>query len=87
MSLSLLESGHFKNESLVSHKRIPWISMIPSCPVGLPGEIEGLVFMEHDVHWRWCGDDVYHTGRVHLCIMTSSFYSGNFYFLTKLQLC
>lgn len=34
--------------------------------VGLSGETEGLVFMELYVHWRWCGNDVYPTGRVYL---------------------
>lgn len=35
------------------------------CLAGLSGEIEGLVFMELYVHWRWCGNNVYLTGTVH----------------------
>lgn len=52
----------WKNESFFSNKQI----LILFCLVGLSGEIDGLVFVELQVHWRWCGNDVYHTGRVYL---------------------
>lgn len=42
--------------------------LILFCPLGLSGEIDGLVFVELQVHWRWRGNNVYHTGRVHFTI-------------------